>query len=273
MPESVTDRPTKAHEYVFLLSKQPRYFFDAEAVREPFSGGTHSRGSAVAREMPKSAAPGSGIKNNTSMASAIWGQAAKPPPQAETLDGSNGEAPRGPDGRRQTHVEGRDGSAQHRDGERWPGTARNVRSVWEIATQPYPEAHFATFPEALPERCIKAGCPEQVCVVCGKPRERILERVADGSGRRVERGYPGSPQTSGGASWRPVEYEGLGWSDCGHDTWRTGVVLDPFMGSGTVALVARRLSRRSIGVELNPEYAALCARRVQQLSLLAEGAV
>jgi DNA modification methylase len=133
-------------------------------------------------------------------------------PQDETLDGSNGEAPRGPDGRRVTAVKGGDGSVQHRNGERWPNEGRNVRSVWTIPTQPYPDAHFAVFPEELPRRCILAGCPEG------------------------------------------------------------GTVLDPFMGSGTTALVARNHGRRSVGVELNPEYAALAARRLGQQSLLAEGA-
>ena len=157
MPESVTDRPTKAHEYVFLLSKQPRYYFDQEAVREP-----------------------------------------------ATYYGPNG----GPDTMNGT-VNARPREMTSRAGVKpdvIPG--RNIRSVWDIATQPYAEAHFATFPEELPRRCIKAGCP------------------------------------------------------------KGGVVLDPFMGSGTTALVARALGRRSIGIELNPDYADLCARRLQQLSLL-----
>ena len=90
-----------------------------------------------------------------------------------------------------------------------PHLARKGES-WEIATEPYPDAHFATFPQALVEPCVKAGCPEG------------------------------------------------------------GVVLDPFLGSGTTALVARRLGRRCIGIELNPDYAELAARRLAQLSLLAD---
>jgi len=105
MPESVTDRPTKAHEYVFLLSKSARYFYDADAVREPSlragdtPGGDNGRGVGEFGVMPH--AP------------------------------FNGPVP----------------------------ANRNLRSVWNIATQPYPGTHFATFPRALVEPCIKAGCP------------------------------------------------------------------------------------------------------------------
>ena len=164
MPESVTDRPTKAHEYVFLLSKSARYFFDADAVRED----------ADPDSFRSERGPGTGAAKHAAL-----GKMAGATPIGRTCG---------------VHESGR----------------RNIRSVWTIGTQPYAEAHFATFPEALPERCIKAGCPEG------------------------------------------------------------GTVLDPFMGSGTTALVARRLGRNSIGVELNPDYVALAARRLQQLSLLAE---
>jgi DNA modification methylase len=248
MPESVTDRPTKAHEYVFLLTKSSRYFFDQDAVRQPYRY----------------------------------------------------------DGRRVTTVEGRDGSIQHRSGERWPGigkaqaqarhdviarghdesdpmevtnAGRNVRTVWEIATQPYAEAHFATFPEALPERCIKAGTSEGgYCAECGVPRERLTAISYANPGNRSTNG-PRSEErkhqefgTAGYAQRLERRSETVGWrSTCDHDgIRRPGVVLDPFMGSGTVALVARRLGRHAVGIELNPEYAALCARRLQQLSLLAD---
>ncbi len=159
MPESVTDRPTKAHEYVFLLTKSPRYFFDQEAVREPgHNWGPRDRSNA---------------KHNTEGFRA----AGQPPHTGLT----NGDATAG----------------------------RNIRSVWEIGTQPFSEAHFATYPEALVERCLKAGCSEG------------------------------------------------------------GTALDPFLGSGTTALVARRLGRKCIGIELNPTYAELAAKRLSQLSLLA----
>jgi DNA modification methylase len=167
MPESVTDRPTKATEMVFLLTRSARYFYDQDAVREP----------------------------------ATWDRwSSKQTTPKHTANGNDRYA-----------SFGRDWTEEEL--ERYRSGGRNMRDWWEIATQPYAEAHFATFPEELPRRCIAAGCPQD------------------------------------------------------------GVVLDPFMGSGTTALVARKLGRRSIGIELNPAYAELTARRLSQLSLLAEGAL
>jgi len=115
MPESVTDRPTKSHEYVFLLSKSDRYFYDADAIREPVQQSSLDR---VAQ-------------NNGN----------------PTFDGARARREAG-------HISGRD---TMRPDQLVPENGRNARSVWNIATQPYPGAHFATFPESLPERCIKAG--------------------------------------------------------------------------------------------------------------------
>ena len=108
MPESVGDRPTKAHEYLFLLTKSERYFYDADAIKEPVSGTAHARGSGV---HPKSAPAGSGVRANESFSAAV----------RELVD------------------------------------ERNKRDVWTVASRPYSGAHFATFPEALVEPCIKAG--------------------------------------------------------------------------------------------------------------------
>ena len=112
MPESVTDRPTKAHEYVFLLAKAERYYYDAEAVRE--AGKEHAgRADTFAR-----------------------------------------------DGAVASHVLPGQHAAEHRSGrtDRVPA-GRNKRSVWTVATEPYPDAHFATYPTALVKPCILAGCP------------------------------------------------------------------------------------------------------------------
>lgn len=162
MPESVQDRCTKAHEYIFLLSKSERYFYDADAIKDGASSGPSG---TVRKDQPRAM-------------------------NATPLVQSN----RG--GRTQEPVkQGAMGIPQ--DG------MRNRRSVWTVATQPFGEAHFATFPPALIEPCIKAGCPEG------------------------------------------------------------GTVLDPFGGAGTTGLVADRLGRNAILIELNPDYAAMAERRIK----------
>jgi DNA modification methylase len=153
VPESCKDRPTKAHEFVFLLTKGPRYAYDAEAIKEPAEW-------------------------------ARWGK-----------QNGNDKYADVPSKARMVQTHTRDElRAKH-------GGKKNARSVWTIPTQSYRGAHCAVFPEALAERCILAGCPEG------------------------------------------------------------GTVLDPFLGSGTTAQVARSLGRSCIGIELNPEYAALAVER------------
>ena len=159
MPESVTDRPTKAHEYLFLLSKAPRYFYDADAVREESKPSGWDRQRAKGEDTWK------------------YGRAA---------GGTGADA---------TIRNGIGGTTPH-------GAGRNRRTVWTIATQPYSGAHFAVMPPALVAPCIQAGCPAG------------------------------------------------------------GVVLDPFFGAGTVGLVARENGRDYIGIELNPEYAAMAEHRI-----------
>ena len=215
MPESVTDRPTKSHEYVFLLSKSERYFYDADAIAEPTNWPDGSWARSKAYDGDK-----------TGMLRSFFGE-----------------------------------------GRRWEGgETRNARTVWTIATQPYPEAHFATFPRELPERCIKAGCPEQVCSTCGKARERVVS-VSPMEIARSERTHDRGQTRASGTVTKPREAETTGWTDCGHNAYVPGVVLDPFAGSGTTLAVARDLGRKSIGIELNPQYVKLIERRCAQTAL------
>lgn len=230
MPESVVDRVTKSHSYVFMLAKSARYYWDAEAIREPHS----------------------------------------------------------PDGRTVTRVVGQDGSIQHRDGERWPGTGRNSRSVWVIPTQPYPEAHFATFPEELARRCIAAGTSERgCCPECGAPWVRAVDvqQTPDkGGGTVADRQFAADPRDSGkvrgwGEQRTRREVETLGWHPtcigadgthgCESPYAVPCTILDPFVGSGTVPYVARKLGRRAIGIDLNVEYLKLAAERTAQQSVFA----
>jgi DNA modification methylase len=131
MPESVTDRPTKAHEMIYLLAKQERYFYDAEAIREPADKtGTekHLMGANGARGGTREGLRGRPFGNL----------------KADPLEGSHGTL-------------GMDGNGM-RMPEKWNNPAgRNKRTVWTIATQPYSQAHFATFPEEIPKLCILAG--------------------------------------------------------------------------------------------------------------------
>ena len=159
MPESVTDRPTKAHEYIFLMSKSERYYYDGESIKEPNADPGRTSYHPGKRRMSDDMVVAAGDKHRG------FGNTGKS--MAEYI-----------------------------------GSGRNKRTVWTVATHPYPEAHFATFPPDLIKPCIKAGCPEE------------------------------------------------------------GIVIDPFMGSGTTAEVCCNLNRQFIGIELNPEYCKLAETRI-----------
>ena len=137
MPESVTDRPTKAHEYIFLLSKSERYFYDAKAIGEPVTASTVERLSQATLDQQQGSARVPG-KTNGNM------KAVAPRFGGSKYGENDAEEYRTKSGNEYTLKDG----------------IRNARTVWQIATQPYSEAHFATFPEELPRRCILAGCPE-----------------------------------------------------------------------------------------------------------------
>jgi DNA modification methylase len=232
MPESVTDRPTSSHEKIFLFAKSERYFYDAEAVRE----------TAVS-----TAPSGNG-----------YGR-----PEQISRGGRGQSEPRVP-----------------------TGSGRNLRNFWLLGPEPFPEAHFATFPSEVPRRAILAATSERgCCPACLAPCRRIVEpseayaallgkdwadydadeaegrghfALADGSRssqRCVKRNAPSVT----------AEYVTKGWqASCACDAGEPvpAVVLDPFAGAGTTAMVAAKLGRDSIGAELNPDYIAIAERRI-----------
>lgn len=231
MPESVRDRPTKAHEYVFMMSKSERYFFDAEAVREKPSG--ISGGLVFGGKHKGIVKRAQGFRNV-----------------------------------------GREFSQTDRD--RYMTAGANLRSVWRIPTQAYKGAHFATFPMELARRCIKAGTFEKgVCPKCGAPWRRIVDRVATGETQKMADGWDtgsgghgtihrdGREAGRGGVPvTRTVTTAWLPSCECPPADPIPAIVLDPFAGAGTVAVVARELNRSSIGIELNPEYIELARARL-----------
>lgn len=136
-----------------------------------------------------------------------------------------------------------------------------------MATQPYPGAHFAVMPEALVEPCILAGTSERgVCPECGSPWERVVERET--TGRRDHGSVDKFVDLNNGRAGE-VKTTTTGWrATCDHDAEPVGaVVLDPFGGSGTVARVANRLSRRAVLIDLNPDYLAQQLERNRDMPL------
>jgi site-specific DNA-methyltransferase (adenine-specific) len=137
---------------------------------------------------------------------------------------------------------------------------------WEIPTHPYPGSHYATFPPQLVVRPVKAMCPQSVCRTCGKPRTRITETTQLDTGRTTNGAKPRDRAESfAGTTYEKrteAHVETLGWSDCGHNDWRNGVVLDPFAGSGTTGEVATGHGRDFVGIDLDPRNLELARQRI-----------
>lgn len=174
MPESAKDRCTKSHEYIFLLSKSPRYYFDYKAIQQPAKN-KENRPSGIVRNREYN------YNSKTNLH-----------PEAYRIGGNKYEP---------SNLSG-PGYRENTDRIFTPTEKVNKRSVWTVSTKPTKDAHFAVFPEALIIDCIKAGVPEG------------------------------------------------------------GLVLDPFMGSGTTAIVARSLERDYIGFELNSEYITISENKI-----------
>jgi len=161
------------------------------------------------------------------------------------------------------------------------GTGRNLRSVWAFTTQPYPEAHFAVFPEELPRRCILAATSEKGnCPRCGKPWVMIVSKKPATMNIRVrdakrgvataEEGYRATQQEIENYGQEIMGYtQTLGWQpqcSCGVEPV-PATVLDPFCGAGTTLKVAKALGRRSIGIDISERYCALATDRVRQMAM------
>lgn len=260
MPESCKDRPTKSHEYMFLLSKSETYFYDHEAIKEP-TVTDEGRPPGIVRDRDLGYDSKESVLKKT-----------RPSVKRGGFNGKTNGLP-------------------GREAFRAVTSMRNKRDVWRVQTKPYPDAHFATYPPELIEPCVLAGTSPQACEQCGAPWERIVETTtlrevtnADGtwSERPKARGYGlanGSTQmfdrTSGlsasnshdANSPRAPNCRTIGWKptcECPNCQGSARcVVLDPFGGAGTTALVCDRLDRDSLLIEVNGEYAEMSRRRVR----------
>jgi DNA modification methylase len=163
MPESVTDRPTKSHEYIFLLCKQARYYYDAEAIKEPVMQSSLVRAEAGVKFGGNNLCPDTRLQSGKLWVPKAEGansrmQKSRDPAHEREYDGKHRSADDHASGRRllKNVAEARANGGDHDN----PfGANRNKRSVWTVATAPYREAHFATFPPDLIKPCILAGCP------------------------------------------------------------------------------------------------------------------
>lgn len=162
---------------------------------------------------------------------------------------------------------------------------KNIPTIWQINPEPHnfskelgiDTEHFAVFPEALVEIPIKFGCPKWICKKCGKSRERITDKnyIPTRPGLNTGTGKSGTDldpnkslhQRDISKYRMKIEYQTTGWTDCGCNAgWKPGIVLDPFMGSGTTAVVAKKLGRDFIGIELNPDYIKIAEKRIDLIS-------
>jgi DNA modification methylase len=147
-------------------------------------------------------------------------------------------------------------------------TGKNMNNVWSLSTGRCSEAHFATFPEQLVERCIKAGTSEfGCCSECGSFYNRIVEEVKGDVLKSLSVDKESGNLNKGGDTYtQTVEVKTVGFKQickCKNSLPIPCTVFDPFMGAGTTALVAEKLGRNWIGIELNPEYVDIAKKRIE----------
>ena len=295
MPESTNDRPTAAHEDIFLLAKSGSSLFwthrDGPGTRRKPQAdyrwshretGEEREGAPDGWHTKRACAEG---KDGCAVCKAwsrrtLWtghdyyyDADARRSPYAESSENdkrgnSNGHR------RERDYVGATDNGGTNLGGNLHGGA--NLRDVWTIATQPFRGAHFATFPHEIPRRCILLGTSEHgVCGACGAPWSRVI-KVSGGTigqswhdhtqdltvgqqfeGRLANADFGQGPYTRQQEGWRPT---------CGCRTLKVApaVVLDPFAGSGTTGLVALRNGRSFVGIELSPQYAEMARNRIIQ---------
>ena len=247
MPESVQDRCTKSHEYIFLLTKNPRYFYDNDAIRVPL------------KDFPRTLR-GVNVNKNTKGSP---GQTPHTITQPRKNIRKEFESTQGGGG---TSFVGHSGYYKE-NGELIcdPKKGANKKTVWTVSTKSYHGAHYATFPPDLIDDCIKAGTSEKgKCPNCGTPWKRVKEVVSrpDREAQEIRANMvgviPGRDKECrmNSKDMASIVYKDAGWEagcECGLEPGMC-VVLDPFVGSGTTCMVARDLGRFAVGLDLSLDY-------------------
>lgn len=270
MPESTTDRPTSAIEYIFLMTKSAKYYYDGEAIRVPSVtpiGDDRSSRADSRRNVPGANRISAKKQDQTGNPTYTgFNERYKNRKQADCAPEVSGGS---------KNLKGHSGNFKA-DGTPFSNGTRNYRNSdpffesWQglyseggeplaliVNPQARPELHFASFPDKLAETFIKAGTSEYgCCPKCGAPWQRVVE-CSGGTTDGYKREFKG---------WKPG-------CSCDAGSPLPCLVLDPFMGSGTVAVVARELNRSSVGCELNPEYIKIIKKRLQSDSCLDTGTV
>jgi len=226
LPESVSDRPSRSHEYVFLFAKQQHYFYDADAIRTPLKAKTLTTYGSKHKALGNDAL---GLVKSDN-----WGKSIE---ERKPRLNENGEV-----------------------------AGANARSVWEIASEPYDGAHFAVMPTKLAQKCILARSSPRTCETCCSPWRRVS--VSTGQRNLRETAHvPGNSSTKTDSTrWAPTHVATDTWEPTCTCSNNTGsgkcVILDPFLGAGTVALVALQQNREFVGIELNEDYVSLAEQRI-----------
>lgn len=250
MPESVTDRPTRSHEMIYLFTKRATYYYDAEAVKETATGydgrkDTRMKGST---KYANGFVPGQSAQTVAVRGHERW--------QKRKNDGTGY-------GGNGTGLQGHSGYSNVEN-----PYVRNQRDVWFLATEPYSGAHYATFPTEIPRRAILAGTSAKGhCPKCGKGWMRVIERIPGHSKStpktqsaheaRLGSGNPTGTVGKSGGSRVEGQSMTLDWQPsckCGVGDTIPAIVLDPFCGSGTTGEVCRELEQRFIGLDLSMKY-------------------
>lgn len=266
-PESVKDRCTKSHEYMFLLTKNERYFYDSEAIKEP-SVSDHLPGNASHKGTDKYLSGDEKLRTKSGLV--------RYASNLSLPQGKHSVTPEQSGGRRLTEAVAR--ARQNGNGHDNPfGLQRNKRSVWTVTTKPFREAHYAVYPPDLIEPCILAGTSEAGhCPSCSKRWTRMQEKRKNGRDWRnseiVPSGLVGQKNLDGGnkrgrdkSSLNDTsEWETIGWqASCRCGLYPVpDVVLDPFGGSGTTAGVSLYYGRNVLLCELSKVNIEMTGRRI-----------